>query len=483
MSLNTSLNAALSGLTAAARATDVVSSNIANAMTEGYAPRELVLSARGGDTAGAGVKVDAVRRQIDQALLADRRIADAGLADSDARADALARLEETVGLPGEYGSLANRIDDFEAALIEAASRPDSAVRLDSVLRAAQGLAGGIAAISQQIQTERAEADHAIATEIERLNAALGRIHELNGQIARQVVTGHQPNALFDQRQQIIDSIAGLVPLREVARPNGVVALITEGGAVLVDHRPAELGFSGTAAIAPDMTRAGGALSGLTINGREVSSGTGGQMGGGRLTALFDIRDRIGPELQAGLDVLARDLVGRFEAADATSAAPLGLGLFTDAGAALDPAAEVGLALRLSVSPAVDPAAGGALWRLRDGMGATQPGDAGNTDELRRLAKALASPTLPASGTAHAIAKPFSGLAADFQTALGVKRQEAEARASHSAAKVDSLRELQLSGGVDTDAEMQKLLLIERAYSANARVLRAADDMLQTLLGI
>ena len=44
MTLSGSLSNALSGLTAAARAAEIVSANVANAMTPGYQKRELSLS-------------------------------------------------------------------------------------------------------------------------------------------------------------------------------------------------------------------------------------------------------------------------------------------------------------------------------------------------------------------------------------------------------------------------------------------------------
>ena len=36
-------------------------------------------------------------------------------------------------------------------------------------------------------------------------------------------------------------------------------------------------------------------------------------------------------------------------------------------------------------------------------------------------------------------------------------------------------------GVDTDQEMQTLLLVERAYAANARVIQTAQAMIDTLM--
>ena len=43
--------------------------------------------------------------------------------------------------------------------------------------------------------------------------------------------------------------------------------------------------------------------------------------------------------------------------------------------------------------------------------------------------------------------------------------------------------LELEDGVDTDAELQRLLLIEQAYAANARMIETVDDMMQALLRI
>ena len=43
--------------------------------------------------------------------------------------------------------------------------------------------------------------------------------------------------------------------------------------------------------------------------------------------------------------------------------------------------------------------------------------------------------------------------------------------------------MQLAQGVDTDAEMQTLLMVEQAYSANARVIKTIDELIQQLIGL
>ena len=60
---------------------------------------------------------------------------------------------------------------------------------------------------------------------------------------------------------------------------------------------------------------------------------------------------------------------------------------------------------------------------------------------------------------------------------------ADARQSYSAARQTSLTDQQLKDGVDTDAELQNLITIEHAYSANARVIKTVDDLIQQLIGL
>jgi flagellar hook-associated protein 1 FlgK len=42
---------------------------------------------------------------------------------------------------------------------------------------------------------------------------------------------------------------------------------------------------------------------------------------------------------------------------------------------------------------------------------------------------------------------------------------------------------ELAAGVDTDQQLQSLLLIERAYGANAQVIKTVDSMIKLWLGM
>jgi len=61
---------------------------------------------------------------------------------------------------------------------------------------------------------------------------------------------------------------------------------------------------------------------------------------------------------------------------------------------------------------------------------------------------------------------------DFETGL-----------SFSAARQESLKSIELEAGVDTDFEMQQLILIEQSYAANAKVIQTLDTLLDQLIGM
>lgn len=484
MSMSSTLSSALSGLTVSSRQAELVSSNIANATTEGYARRELQITARSSGS-GQGVEIAGTQRITNAALTGDRRIAQAGAASSDVRADFLAKVEAALGEPEEDGSLTARIAVFDAALIEAASRPDADSRLATVVGTASTLVRTLNDATETVQEARSRADSTISQQVTRLNDTLRGLADMNRQIQRLTALDRDASALMDKRQQMIDGISDLVPLREVDRGQGQIALYTTGGAVLLDGgRPATVGFAAAGLVTPEMTLASGALSGLTVNGKLVGTGTDGLMAGGAIAAQFALRDSIAPEIQAGLDAVARDLIERFAPPGPDTTLAVGdPGLFTDGSAAFDPADEVGLAGRLNVNALVDPDRGGALFRVRDGLGAASPGAAGSTTLLVALQDALTEGRLAASGGVTPGLRSHSNFAGEIVSRVAQARLGADSEASYTTARADALTVEELEGGVDTDRELQDLLVIEKAYAANARVIQTVGNLIDILLGI
>jgi flagellar hook-associated protein 1 len=478
MSISQTLSNSLSGLNAQGRMAEVISANIANALTEGYARRTVDLQAR---PLTGGVQVNGISRSVDPVLLSDRRDADGALARDAAMTKGLQRLEDLFSASGAAGSIADRLTALDQALISAGADPADNARLNLVLGRLNDLTGAMAVGEQGIQAMRQDVDADIAAQVRRLNNALSGVERLNDQIARSRATGADPNSLIDQRQALIDDVAGIVPLREVHREDGRVMLYARSGQMLLDRRAVTFGLDPSPTITADLTLANGALGGLTADGRPLTPAGAGRMTGGSLAAAFDLRDRTLVQAQAGLDDIAADLVTRFESTTVDPTwAPGTAGLLTDAGAPFDPLDRTGLAGRLAVNAAVDPGRGGALSRLRDGVYATTTGPAGRASQLDNWRAALARPqSLGPGSPAQSAQTNTSG----FLTGLGLNRVEAERTLSFSTAQQAALRDRELANGVDSDQELQRMLLVEQAYAANARIIQTVDDLMQLLMEI
>lgn len=478
MSLSASLNNAISGLAVSSRMAEVVSSNLANAQTEGYGRREVMVSSgRMG-----GVQIDGIARNVDPVVVGERRLADASLSNSERFVGSLAQVESAIGTAdSEYG-LSARLAAFETALVSVSSDPASEQRQELAVSRLGEMTEALSDASRKVQTLRQQADADIANDIELLNNSLQQVADLNKSIARARGTGGNVNALIDARQVAVDKIAGIVPVRELERANDGIALMTTNGMVLLDGSPKEFEFEATPTIVADMEFSAGVLGGVTVDGVALDTSNGyGRLAGGSLAASFDLRDSSLTAAQRGLDEIAADLITRFESP--TTDPTLGAtdpGLLTDNGAKFDVANLAGLANRISVNVQVDPNAGGEVWRIRDGVAATAPGAAGDSTQINNWLDSLAASHSYQIGGSE---RSASGHIANLSSEVASDRLRADEELSFETSRWNLLKEAELADGVDSDQELQQLLLIEQAYAANAKLVQTASSMLRTLMEI
>jgi len=481
MSINSAMSAAMSGLAAQSRAIQVISANVANSMTDGYAPRQMMLSSVVIGGVGGGVRIVGVERQTDPILEGLMRQSGGATAGTGAQFDFWSQIERAIGLPGDPHGLTGKVATLETALIASASRPDLDHRLAAVVDAAEDLVRQLNQLENQVQTLRQNADTMIGRDVDTLNQGLERIAKLNSDIIKLQATGHPPLGMMDERQKLIDSLSEIVPIREFQHPDGRIALYSEGGHLLLDSKPAVFSFTVSPGMEASQSLADGTLSGLTVNGSPVPTSATGPLAGGRLAANFTIRDTHAPVAQSALDQIAQSLVSRFaDPATDPTMVPGQPGLFTDLGLAPDPAQTQGLAGRIAVNTVVKPSAGGDLWKLRDGLGAAAPGPVGGAAQLERWIDALQRPLPGAPGSAS---RNFADNVGQTISAISQARQAAEDRSGHAQAYGGELKHQALAMGVDIDAEMQRLMLVEKAYAANTRVLQIADELMRQLLEI
>ena len=485
MGISNAMNNAASGLRANSRLIDSISNNVANELTPGYARRVTELSSATINGYGSGVVALATTRVEDALLTSERRVGDASAAASTVKSNAYSSILAAMGEPGKTGAVATLVTDLETALMAAAAAPQSQASLQNVASSAEALADGLNKVAAANRTARAEADAEIARQVTGLNANLNRVDELNRKIAAMNVQGVDTLSLQDQRAQVIDQISSVVPVRTVARENGAIALYTQTGGLLLDGQVYEMSFEATGdVITPDMT-VGNGLSGLRQNQgglgtltNVTTSGANSAIAGGSLAALFEVRDSIVPGFDAEVDRLAAELIDRFDGVQTGGAND---GLLVDT----DPAAGVlGIAARIKLSAAVDPDQGGSLAVLRSGIATTESTETGYGNHLQRLAEALSAARTPVGWTTQVAAADAGVMASNLASYYATHANSTESDRAFMVARQASLAEQEQNRtGVDSDTELQTLMVVEQAYSANARVMTVIDDLMQTLLEI
>lgn len=483
MSLSIALSSALSGLNLTARATQLVSDNIANAQTEGYGVRSLSQAARVTGMQGSGVVATGIRRESDPVLLADLRQAHSEKSQVDVMSGFWTGIEAVFGMPDEPGGLTFLLDALGVSLQNAVTQPESDARLQNVALAASEIARRLGSVHEALQSQRDIADSAIAKDVATLNQSLQAIADLNNKIHKQTLLGGAPESLIDARQRLVDDVANIVSVREIPRQDGRIMLMGADGSILVDRTAAQFEFSRTRV--PDATDLveNGALSQVTLNGRNLEPGNA-LLATGQLGAFLEIRDKSAPRVQQHLDMLANDLIARFgQPALDPSLPAAAFGLFALDGTTEVPADTTGIAGRIILNPLADADKGGELWRIRNGMGLiTAPtGMVSDNALLSRMLQVLSAP-LPLPGSTG-VARSAAIHASDTLSLIASERLALDQRGAMHTARAAMLQEAFAARGVDTDAEMGKLLVLEQAYAANARVIATVDAMWRSILEI
>ncbi len=488
MSLSFALTNAYTGLRSSARQAEVTANNIANANTEGYARREVVLQASVTDGRGSGVRISGISAAEARVLTSERRLADADLSEQATLAESRALIARYVGDPDEPGSLFERYQAFESTLRTLSDDPAATHLQLDVLNKSQDLTEAFNEAQERIQYSRLEVDGEIERTVNTVNQLLTDIDELNRDAHRETLRGVDATESLARRDALIDDLAEFIPLKVLPREDGRVRVMTDANYTLVGDRAVTIDFSKAVTASPAMDLIGGApgaLSGLTVDGIDITppATSPATINGGKLSALFEARDVEYVKIQNQLDALATDLIDRF--ADATVEPTAGAGnpgIFTDNGAVASGVA--GVAGRLAINTAIDPDNGGALYRIRDGVGAVAEGDAGDNTHVVNLLGAMTSERTAPAGSDVSGSPTATGLAAALASMVATRSETADASLTMRTARHATLvsEEARLIG-VDIDYELQNLTNIQNSYSANARVMEVINSLFDELLNI
>jgi flagellar hook-associated protein 1 len=453
------MDIARQALMADQEALNVTSNNVANQNTAGYT-REVVnfqsvdAFTLSGGTFGSGVTASATS-QRDRVLEQLVQQQTQTQSQSGALESALQQIQNIFGLSSTTSSasstvLGTAVNAFFNSLSALTSNPSDTATRQSVLTAANTLAGAFNSASNQLAQVSSGLNQQVVSDVGQVNSLTTTIASLNAKISS-LSPDADAGALEDQRQSAIAQLSKLVGLDQISTENNGITLTTTNGAVLV---------SGSQSFALSTAQVGGVthiFGGVT--GQDVTSNlTGGDLGG-----VLEARDQKLPAYQSALDSLAYGIGTQVNQQNA-----LGIDGNGNPGAAIFslPSSASGAAAAIQVATTDAKAVAAA------GPG---EGSAGNTNALA-LAN-LSGASIVGGQTASAFLASFLGQIGNDTSAATTDNSAQQATLTQLTTQRDSL------SGVSLDEEAANLTQYQRAYQSAAQVFNIANSIMASALNL
>lgn len=452
MGISIGLNSAMRSLLAHQQAMDAVAHNVANANTPGFSRQRVVLTqAPSGSPngVGGGVDVKGIERLHDRFIDIQTRTESGTAGDYHARATSLGFVEATLGQSGP-GGLRDAMDQFFNSWRDLANAPEQSAVRTGVVAAAEAFSLTANQVARSLTDLRSDADSRISTDIAEVNSLAGRIASLNGQVLEARAAGNPASDISDERDLALNRLSQLVDVYTVESDSGIVDVFVGGRSLVLTTSAHEM----------DVVR--DPLNNNYGDPVWAADATPVAIRSGEIGGLLHQRDTDIPARLADLDALVARIAADVNTAHA-------------AGYALD-GVTTGTVFFTGVTAAtikVDAAVVANPGLLAAATAAASAGDGRNALAIAGLQQA---PSM--SGGTEDYSTYLNGII----TSAGVATRSTQGLADSQDMRLDHLESLRQSiSGVNLDEEMVSMVQYQRGYEAAARVIRAIDDMLDTLM--
>jgi len=472
----------------------VISSNISNSSTSGYA-REI---ANVVTTSYGSSEVASVTREVSSALSEQLNAATSQSAADQALSNGLTTLAATVSdsssSSSSSGSTVNgdspsaMLSQLQNALTTYQDSPSSSAAANAVVAAAKNLVSSVKTGSSTVQSVREQADSQMATDVSTVNSLLKQYSETDQDIVTGLASGADVNNYEDTRDSLLTQISKYVGVSTTTNLNGSVSVYTDSGVSLFQSGVVnQLSFTASATLPDGTSGAAVTVNGVAITGASAPMAT----QTGELAGLTQLRDVVAPKYEAQLDQIASGVINAFAESDQSgtgqSSEP---GLFTYSGATGLPSSSsaTGLADAIEVNAAVDPGQSGDASLLRDGgiNGSdyvyNTTGASGYTTRIQGMVSAVDSTQTFDSSAGLGTSETLSGYTSSSVSWLQAQNQSASDNADYQSSLVtQATSALSNATGVNLDTELTNMLSIENSYTTTAKLLTTVDDMFTALL--
>lgn len=445
--------------------------NIANKSTEGYSRQRVEMLANqpitnGKLQIGMGARAGVITRTNNGFL--EKQIEREGnqLGYLSARSEMLGRVEEVYNEQINKG-LNHSVGGFFNSFRELSNNPESLAARTQVKETADNLTKDFHRVDRQLNDIQKDADFRIATKVEEINQLTREIAKINEKVQTVELSGVPANDERDRREVLLKQLGEKVNIRYAESKDGQLTITAGNTAVLVS------GYSQRdLEVASTPGRDGKAEGNFEIFYKSTENSTPvnvtKQLSGGEIGGLIDVRDDICNGLRDAMDEMAYKLsweINRAHVQGFDRAGRTGTMFFNM------PEERAGYARKMAVSDEVLNDVGRIAAAAEKGA----PGD----NRVANIVSGLQYKQVFDDGTAT-IDDYYNSVVGQ----IGIETQRSNSESESQKDIVSQLKNVRESiSGVSLDEETTKMIEFQKAFDASARLIRTADEMLDTVLNL
>lgn len=445
--------------------------NVANRSTEGYSRQRVdfvtnLPIGEGRLRIGMGARATQVNRTNNPYL--EKQIEREGnqLGYYNAKSELLGRVEQVYNEQTNEG-LNHSMGKFFNSLRELSNNPESLATRTQVKESGENLAKDFNHIDTSLKEIQRDIDFRVATKVQEINQMTKEIATLNEKIQSVELTGAPANDERDRRDLLVKQLGDKVNIRYAEGKDGSLTITAGNTAVLVSgYSQRELTTASTPAAEGKREGNLEVFYKATDEGTPVNvtkQFTGGEMGG-----LLEVRDKVCNDYIDHMDEAAYALAWNVNRAHVE-----GFDRYGKNGNLLfeQPDEVAGAAENFGLSKEV-----------ADDVGKIAAAAVPNAAGDNRIANVLSS--LEYQRTMEDGTATFDDYYNSLVGKIGIETQRANSAQQSQSDIVGQLKNIRESiSGVSLDEETTKMIEFQKSFDASARLVRTADEMMDTILAL
>ncbi|MGD9080690.1 MAG: flagellar hook-associated protein FlgK [Desulfobacterales bacterium] len=456
--INATMSLAGQALLTQQQAINVTSHNIANVNTPGYSRQQLVLTTNTPldspiGPIGTGVNGATIERVYDRYLNDQISNESQGLGRWDAQKDAV-KLVEMIFNEAHGSGLNEAMSKFWNAWQSLTTDPDGTTERQVLITASQVLATTFNQLDTDLSQSQQDLDFVVEGTVADINRLAQQLADLNEKILSSEVGSMSANDYRDQRELLLKELSELIDIDSFEDANGTLSVSAANGWPLVT---AELYWQ-----LSTETNVAGLQEVVWVDADGNTTNINAEISSGKLKGLLEVRDTIIADYMTRLDTLAGTLMNDVNLLHQAGFDLNGIGgevFFIGTGTAADLEVNPNIMADLNLIAAASDAV-------------TVPGDGRNAVDIANLQY-----DLNMGGT-----QSYNDFYGAIVRDVGNEVLKSDAYYNHQSDMMVQLENQRESvSGVSLDEEMINLIKFQNAYTAAAKLITTADEMMQTVL--